>query len=226
MDSLFDGDVSQCRVADTYISGASVADVEELCRQWHYSRRGGAATWRWGLWWKHMLLGVVAYNLPTLQTCQSVFGPEYANRVWHMGRLAFLDEAPRNSESRLIAGSLREIKRTHPHVWAVVTYADISEGHTGYVYQATNAIYTGTSKPGQKLVNPDSGETFSGRSLNAWSRADQYGDTITHRERARLRGLDMTYEAKHRYVYILGDRRELRERKGLLRLPKLSYPKG
>lgn len=173
-----------------------------------------------------MLLGVVAYNLPTLQTCQSVFGAEYADHVWHMGRLVLRDEAPRNSESRLIAGSLREIRRDHPDVWAVVTYADISEGHTGYVYQATNAIYTGTSKPGQKLVNSDTGETFSGRSLNAWSRADEYGDTITHRERAAMRGLDMTYEAKHRYVYILGDRREVAERRRLLLLSELPYPKA
>jgi hypothetical protein len=52
-------------VRNTVIAPASVRDVDDFCRRWHYSGTGGNAMWRWGLWAGETLLGVVAYNLPT-----------------------------------------------------------------------------------------------------------------------------------------------------------------
>src|SRR3954463_6555061 len=135
---------SMPHVRDTRVGHVSSADVQEFCHRYHYTSVGNNAMWRYGLWDGPMLLGVVAYNLPTRSVCASMFGEEYVDNVWHMTRLVLPDAALRNSESRLIAGSLRMIEEEHANVWAVVTYAATDAGHIGYVYQATNAIYTGT----------------------------------------------------------------------------------
>jgi adenine modification enzyme len=202
-------------VRDMFVGPAATADVQEFARRYHYTGIGNNANWRWGLWYGATLLGVVSYNLPTRSVCASVFGTEHLDHVWHMGRLALAEDAPRNSESRLIGGSLRAIAIGHPDVWAVVTYAATSAGHIGYVYQATNAIYTGiggrpsfcTDQDGQRR-----GTHLDGHFVSA-ARAAQLGWTL-HRD-----------GAKHRYVYILGNKSQRRQRLALLQLPRLPYPK-
>ena len=128
------------------VSRVSASDVVEFTRRYHYAGEASAnaCSWRWGLWHEFVLYGVVSYNLPTRSVCESVFGAQHFDKVWHMNRLVCADAAPRNSESRLIGQSLRDINRLYG-VWAVVTYADTNANHIGTVYQATNALYTGMS---------------------------------------------------------------------------------
>lgn len=191
------------------------SDVREFARRYHYTGVGNNLNWRWGLWHGPVLLGVVSYNLPTRSVCASVFGPEHLHRVWHMGRLILADVAPRNSESRLIGGSLRAIVKEYPDIWAVLTYAATDAGHIGYVYQATNALYTGTG--GDPVYYTDDrgdrrGTHLDGQGITA-ARASQLGWT-------RHQG-----GIKHRYVYVLGTKRLRRERMSRLLLPVLDYPK-
>lgn len=194
------------------IGPVSARDVREFTHRYHYTGLGGNAQWRWGLWRGAVLYGVVSYNLPTISTCVSVFGAEHKHQVWHMSRLALADAAPPNSESRLIGLSLRAVHAENPGVWAVITYADPSVGHIGYVYQATNAIYTGTGGHLNHWVDLDGNrraEHMDGKTITAES-----GWT-------RHKGLP-----KHRYIYILGNKAERRQRLALLRYPSLPYPKA
>jgi hypothetical protein len=204
-------------VRDMTVGPVSTADVQEFARRYHYTGLGGNASWRWGLWHGPMLLGVVSYNLPTRSVCASVFGKENLHRVWHMGRLAVAENAPRNSESRLIGGSLRVIRHDHPNVWAVLTYAAIDAGHIGYVYRATNALYTGLSDVRSVRYYTD---------RDGKRRATRLGGQFVNASRAIELGWQLQQgERKHRYVYILGSRTERRHRLALLRLPQLPYPK-
>jgi hypothetical protein len=202
-------------VRDMSVWPVSAADVREFARRYHYSQSANNAMWRWGLWHGPTLLGVVSYNLPTRRTQASVFGDEHAPRIWHMTRLALAENAPRNSESRLIGGSLRAIARDHPDVWAVITFAASSAGHIGYVYQATNAIYTGTG--GSSAFYTDSAGHRRATNLSGW---------CVTRERAAEMGWTLHGESpKHRYVYVLGNRAKRQRRLALLKLPQLPYPK-
>lgn len=204
-------------VKDMVIGPVGLKQVEEFCRRYHYTTTGGNMTWRWGLWYGVTLLGVVAYNLPTRSACMSVFGEEFGpERVWHMGRLVLAEDAPRNSESRLIGASLRAIRREYPDVWGVLTYAATDVGHIGYVYQATNALYTGTGGDTNFYVDQDGkrhGTHFNGHRVLA-DRAEEMG-WVSHRG-----------GPKHRYVYILGSKTERKRRLRLLRFPVLPYPKS
>lgn len=197
------------------VGPASTRDVQEFARRYHYTGVGNNANWRCGLWHGLALHGVVAYNLPTRSVCASVFGEEHLHRVWHMGRLIMSDNSPRNSESRLIGGSLKAIRQEFPDVWAVLTYAATDAGHLGYVYQATNALYTGTGGDPHYFVDQDGhrrGTHLDGRGVGA-VRAAELNWT-------RLRG-----GPKHRYLYVLGTSKQRRARMALLKLPVLPYPK-
>jgi hypothetical protein len=202
------------RVRDLEVGPVSVADVDEFAHRFHYAGSAGSALWRYGLWHDVTLWGVVAFNLPTRSVCDSVFGPEHWEHVVHMGRLVLADNAPRNSESRLIGGALRELARDQSHVWAVVTYAATDVGHLGYVYQATNAIYTGTG--GDPIFHTDKDGVRHGTYLSGHVNAERAASLGWTRHRG---------EGKHRYVYVLGSRTQRRHRLALLRFPVLPYPK-
>lgn len=206
-----DVDAAAFKVRDMYVAPASTKDVHEFARRYHYTATGGNMSWRWGLYHGVTLMGVVAYNLPTRETQDTVFGPDHFDKVWHMGRLALADDAPRNSESRLIAGSLKAIQHEHPEVWAVLTFAAVDAGHIGYVYQATNAIYTGTG--GNSTFYIDQKGQRRSTSHMSITKARERGWSV-HRG-----------DVKHRYLYVLGNKAQRRERMKLLRLPTLPYPK-
>jgi hypothetical protein len=204
-------------VRDMTVGPVAASDVQEFAHRYHYTGVGNNANWRWGLWHGAVLLGIVSYNLPTRSVCASVFGAEHLRRIWHMGRLALAEDAPRNSESRLIGGSLRAITREHPEVWAVLTYAATDVGHIGYVYQATNALYTGMSDERSVRYYTDQGGQRRGTHLDG---------TFVNASRAAELGWQLQQGGrKHRYVYILGTKRQRRQRLAMLRLPSLPYPK-
>ena len=187
------------KVRDTIVSKVATRDVAEFARRHHYTGTMGNAAWRWGLWHNTTLLGVVAYNLPTRDAQAGVFGEEHLEHVWHMGRLVMAEDAPRNSESRLISLSLKEIQRERPDVWAVLTFAAVDAGHIGYVYQATNAIYTGTGGQAVYYIN-QRGERMATSHISQ-TQAREKGWTVHHGD------------VKHRYLYLLGSKTERRQRR-------------
>lgn len=204
------------KVRDMTVGPATVADVHEFARRYHYTGVGNNANWRWGLWHGATLHGIVSYNMPTRSVCASVFGAEHLHRVWHMGRLILSDDSPRNSESRLIGGSLRAIQATYPDVWGVLTYAATDVGHLGYVYQATNALYTGTG--GDPVFYVDTAGRRRGTHLD--------GQGVSADRAASLGWSRHVGGVKHRYLYVLGNRTQRKARMSQLRLPILPYPKA
>ena len=204
-------------VGEMHVAAASVSDVQEFARRYHYSGHASNQSWRYGLWHGLTLWGVAGFNLPTRETCESVFGEGHHDRVAHLSRLALADHALPNSESFLISHSLRLLSRDLPHLWAVITYADILEGHLGYVYQATNAIYTGVGSSSHHRYVTQDGKV----------RGDYEGSRFISAQEAKERGWSVVKGlGKHRYVYILGTPRQKRERRAQLRLPSLPYPKS
>lgn len=214
--SLFDveNQTTMPPVRDMTVGPVTTSDIEEFTHRYHYTQTGGSALWRYGLWNGVVLLGVVAYNLPVRNACESVFGPDHYDKVWHMGRLALADNAPHNSESRLIGGSLRHITRDHPNTWGILTYAATDRGHIGYVYQATNAHYTGTS-PARPYYIDARGRRHS----------DYLSGHVSPARAASLGWIGHDGDLKHRYLYILGNRTQRRHRHAQLRLPIYPYPK-
>ena len=90
----------------------------------------------------------------------------------------------------------------------VVSYADTAWTHVGYVYQACNFLYTGLSAKRNDTYQPD------GLHPRAY-------DKNNHSK------LYQTRSPKHRYVYLVGDKRTKKRMRSELKYPVLDkYPKG
>ena len=89
----------------------------------------------------------------------------------------------------------------------VVSYSDTGWGHNGYIYQATNFLYTGLSAKRTDTYQPN------GLHPRAY-------DKNNHSNKMQTRN------PKHRYVYIVADKRLRKKMLAELKYPILPYPKG
>jgi len=178
----------------------------------HYAHRIPSVSWAFGLYIDGILEGVVSYGTPASSTLLSgVCGKENADKVIELNRLIINEGVPKNSASYLVGQSLKLL----PKPKIVVSYADTKQGHIGYIYQATNFIYTGLSSkfldPKVKGLEKQHHATYAHGMTNEELKK-KYGDKLYFEERAR----------KHRYLYFVGCP-ELKEK---LNYKVLPYPKG
>lgn len=170
----------------------------------------------WGLFSGDRLIGVCAFATPSSENVRSsVFGPEYKSHVTELHRLVILDETPTNTESWFIVRALRGLHSYRPNIWAVLSFADGTEGHKGTIYQATNALYLGTTGRA-RFYRDQTGRLRHPR---------QNGHNVTVEESAQLGWVPEMRDAKHRYLFLIGDgkahRRKLK--KMLIQEPR-PYP--
>ena len=189
------------------------ADAMQLVVENHYLHRKAPCSVAFGLFWGNAVKGVIVYGTPSSAPLRrGLAGDHNKFNVVELTRLWVSDDVPRNGESFLIGRTL-----AHAGKELVVSYAEISQGHTGVVYQATNWIYTGLSAK-------RSNWTIAGVDKHCQTIADKYtvaelrakfGDRFSQEPRGR----------KHRYVWInaRGKRRE--ELLADLKYPVLPYPK-
>ena len=178
----------------------------------HYAKRLPSISWVFGLYVDMHLEGVISYGTPVSSTLLSgVCGKENSDKVIELNRLIINEGVPKNSASYLVGNSLKLL----PKPKIVVSYADTSQGHIGYVYQATNFIYTGLSSkfldPKVKGLEHQHHGTYA-HGKNNKQLKEEFGDKLYFVERAR----------KHRYIYFVGCP-ELRSK---LNYKVLPYPKG
>lgn len=192
---------------------------KEFIREHHYTHGVHNGPMCYGLFdGGNALVGVIAFATPSSENvCASVFGSEFKRSVTELHRLVILDSAPKNGESFLIARALKMLHRDRPKYVAVLSFADWTEGHLGIIYQATNAIYTGTSARAT-FYRDDAGRLRHPR---------QNGVNIT-KKMALDRGWEpVARDGKHRYLYLLPTgKAERRLWSSRLLLKSLEYPKA
>lgn len=187
--------------------------------QRHYAKRMCPISYAFGAFRDDALIGIVTYGTPASAPLRSgVCGPEYAKLVLELNRLC-CENSP-NIASILVGRSLRML----PVPTIVVSYADTHQGHVGYVYQATNFLYTGLSAKrtnwairGKEHLH---GATIADMSRGQPDRAkwmrEKFGDDFYLADRPR----------KHRYVFFCCSKREKRVMVAALRYKQEPYPKG
>jgi hypothetical protein len=96
------------------------------------------------------MVGMAIYGSPMTSATKIVEPEASPNEVMELKRLFIEDyiDLP-NVESFVISKTLKMIKEEFPRVKIVITFADDKAGHTGTIYQATNAIYLGISSSGK-----------------------------------------------------------------------------
>jgi len=169
--------------------------------QKHYAKRVPNIMYAFGLYKLNNLVGVMTYGKPASNSlCIGVCGKDNAKYVIELNRLCLLDNN-RNEASYFIGKSLKLLLK--PKI--VVSYADTSMNHNGYIYQATNFIYTGLSA---KRTDVDTG--------NKHSRHYKKFDITKRKIRSR----------KHRYIFFVADKKTKKLFNSQLNYKILSYPKN
>lgn len=184
----------------------------------HYAKRWPSISYAYGLFKTDTLVGVVTYGTPPSPPLRKgIAGDNLKHKVLELNRLCLRDNLP-NEASLLVGQSLRLLPES-----IVISFADTSQGHVGYVYQACNFLYTGLSakrtdwkvRGKEHLHGMSVADEFRGATNRAKAMRDKYGDDFYLEERPR----------KHRYVFIVGDKRWKRAVKNSLKYPIVPYPK-
>ena len=120
------------------------------------------------------------------------------------------DDLPKNALSYFVSQCLKLL----PSPSCVVSYSDPNEGHHGYIYQATNWIYTGTSTPKHRYHFEDGSVFDIRRGIDIKQRI--HGEIV---EKEKLK-------PTHRYLYFVGNKREKKKMLDELKYDIKPYPKG
>tara|TARA_R100000808_G_C2143167_1_gene150949 strand:+ start:403 stop:1077 length:675 start_codon:yes stop_codon:yes gene_type:complete len=185
---------------------------KELCKEWllykHYAKRMCSISYAFGLYINGVLNGVCTFGFPpnyNYNNGKCVFN-EYECLTLELNRLVVNDGLQKNTLSFFVSKCLKML----PKPSCVVSYADQNQGHNGYIYQATNWIYTGVSTPKHKYVFED-GSTFDIR--RGIHNKGKVVDKIL-------------MKPTHRYLYFNGSRKEVKKMKKHLKMEIYNYPKG
>lgn len=184
--------------------------------QKHYAKRIPQIMYAFGLYSdENRLIGVVTYGIPASPSlCSGICGKEYSEKVLELNRLC-LENNSKNESSFLVSNSIKML----PKPSIIVSYADTAQGHVGYVYQATNFLYTGLSAyrvdwTVKGLEHKHSKTLSNGMTLE--SIKEKYGDDFYYAIRSR----------KHRYIFFHGSKTDKKVMRSKLNYDVLPYPKG
>lgn len=174
-------------------------DARDMILNKHYAQRKPSVSFIFGIYINGELKGVCSFGKPASNSlCIGICGKEKSNKVYELNRLFIENDMPKNTASYFVSKCLKKLKK---HKLIIVSYSDTGMYHNGYIYQASNFIYTGKTK----------GRTDKYTENNKHSR--HYDDVFNHLRKVRT--------PKHRYVYFL-DKKDIK----FLNYPILKYPKG
>ena len=182
----------------------------------HYIHRIPKIQKAFGLFDKEgKMQGVIAFNnVPSEMNHGKCLFKEYRVKGFNLTRLIVEDGLPKNTLSHFVSLALKQL----PRPCFVVSYADAGNGHQGYIYQATNFLYTGKTQEKHRYVKGD--EWLHGRSFSL-----KYGSCS--KETIKRLGYERVLEErKHRYLLFIGSKVERKRMLRELKYPILPYPKG
>lgn len=171
------------------------AAAKAFVLQHHYAASYPAARFRWGLFEGGELVGVAVFSVPAQARVLTAALPDLEpyRESLELGRFVLLDSVPGNGESWFLARAFTGLRARG--IRGVVSFADpvrrvasdgtvVAPGHVGWIYQASNAVYTGRGTARTLTVLPD-GTTLHARSAQKIRRQERGHEHVG----ARLVGL-------------------------------------
>ncbi len=195
----------------------------------HYAHRMPSVMFAYGIYKNKNLEGVCLFGMPP---CQLNYGSglfkKYRVNTYELTRLVTNENHERNMTSFFVSKCLKAL----PSPSCIISFADPNNHHHGYIYQATNWIYTGVSQKGGK----DKQWILEDREYHAktitikWMKeiGMEYDDTLNMKLNWQNNGgivVENTLQ-KFRYLYFNGNKKQRKLMVNELLLPILPYPKG
>lgn len=207
-------DKYQVKSIDTYLT-------KEWLLKKHYLKRIPSITFAFGLFKKEVLIGIMTFgNAVPNQMKLSICGENYMRYVYELNRLCVND----GHEKNILSFFISQVFKLLPKPLIIVSYADTENNHNGYVYQASNFIYTGLShtqkdwkvKGKEHLHSRTLMDEFAFQDDRINKLKEKYGDLLYQVER----------KPKHRYLYFLGKKNDIKNMKSNALYKVEQYPKG
>ena len=190
--------------------------VAYACKHWHYSHSVPCPPHvRFGVWEDGRFVGVVLYargasgNLLKPYGLQNTEGAELA-------RVALRDHV--SPVTRMVAITLKMLRRQCPGLRLIVSFADPAQGHVGGIYQGGNWIYAGQSASANAYIDK------TGRQWHERMVSERGWNYVFGQKRKVVKASDCTrikQPGKHRYLMPLDN--AMRQQVEALRKP---YPKA
>jgi hypothetical protein len=171
-----------------------------------------------GLFRDNVLVGVCTYSISMATMLRDSFG-EY--KLLELSRLVANDNNDKNTLSYFVSQTFSLL----PKPCILLSYSDTSKNHHGYIYQATNWIYTGLSaefkdyaiKGMEHLHNQTIMDLSKGKENRVeWLKAKYGAENVYMVDRPR----------KHRYFYFIGSKNDIKNMMAKLPYERMPYPKG
>ena len=136
------------------------ADIRHIFEKYHYKKAhmGGGISICFAMLLNKKLVGGSVLGKPRHEN-------KYKNCI-DIRRMACLDESPQNSESWFLGQIIKYVLHNTDYI-GVLSYSDLSEGHVGTIYKASNFIKVGETTPTKKVIWDNNGivKNYHPRSL-------------------------------------------------------------
>ena len=160
-----------------------------------------------------VLEGVISFGLPASRPLvKGSFKGKFEDIFLELNRLCINDNLEKNVLSFFVSQSIKLLEK--PKV--IVSYADTSQGHNGYIYQATNWIYTGLSDVHREW-------RMYGSNIHSKNVCKQF--TLEERKNNPNKFELINRPRKHRYIYFIGNKKDKKQMLKNLKYPIIKYPK-
>ena len=186
---------------------------KEVCHEWlidkHYAGRLCIITYAFGIMdANNKLEGVITFGYPPNKSYNNGECLFHEARITtlELNRLVINSTMPKNTASYFITRAIKML----PRPMALVSYADSNYNHHGYVYQATNWLYTGESNAKYRYTFED-GSTF-----DIHRGIDKKGKVVSKEK----------IKPTLRYIFIHAGKRQRQKLIKDMKWELVPYPKG
>lgn len=189
---------------DLNVLPCRIGVIRNFIETYHYSHsiNGVKISYCFAVYWGKELVGGIVFGQMATTAWKKFSDAE--DKVLELRRLVLLDNAGKNSESRVIGRCLQWLRRNILEVEVIVSYADPYHGHCGIIYKASNFEYLGLSGKDFGFYDPETKRTYHSRALRTKYKGEYKPFVKRLREKlgmGRLKKVELP--GKHCFVYRL-----------------------
>ena len=151
---------------------------------------------------KRILIGICIFGPTAPPVPITIFGEIGKYKVRELTRLVINDHQDKNLLSFFVSRALKMLPEM-----CVVSFADAGHHHHGYIYQATNWIYTGEGGQKETYEN-NKGQEIHSLTLNEHVKQSGMSKTEYLNKHDIMK---IKPKPKHRYLYFIGSKKTITE---------------
>lgn len=184
-------------------------DAEMFLKFNHYLKSCKPST-AYGWYDESELVAVAAVSSCSGPSVAKSVLPSAPSRVRELHRFCIAKgKNEKNLASKFLSNVLKSYSKDNSKIWAIVSFADSSQGHEGKIYQALSAIKVSEPDTPQLVIVLPDGERLTGRDDIILQQVDERGYNLSECSLERSEG-------KYKYVMLLGSGKQKKQREKLL----------